>query len=56
MEESVHSVEDPAIKRRRERAENDKDQPTDPNVQYVYSNIGESIQDDEEIDAFENSD
>ena len=32
---------------------NVENQPDDPNVEYVFSNIGESIQDDDEIEAFE---
>jgi hypothetical protein len=52
-EPTEKTVEDPAYKRRRERALNEEDRPDDPNVTYVYSNIGESIQDEEDIEPFE---
>lgn len=55
LEESAAQSEDPAMKRRRERALQSDNQPTSPNVEFVYSNIGESIQDDDEIEAFEKS-
>lgn len=32
-----------------------ENQPDDPDAEYVFSNIGESIKDDEDIDGFENA-
>lgn len=44
-----------AIKRKKSRIEQQLHKTDDPDVEYVFSNIGESIQDEDDTGYYENS-